>query len=49
MVLDRYLKPAMLTYMIREDYTVPETNGQIQLYRSYPGTGKVVSLAYRER
>ncbi|HVI44130.1 MAG TPA: PKD-like family lipoprotein [Chitinophaga sp.] len=30
-------------------YTVPEINGQIQLYRSYPGTGKVVSLAYRER
>ncbi len=30
-------------------YTVPEINGQLQLYRSFPGTGKVESIAYRER
>lgn len=30
-------------------YTVPDINGPIELYRSYTGSGKVVSVAYRER
>ncbi|WP_127133223.1 PKD-like family lipoprotein [Pseudoflavitalea rhizosphaerae] len=30
-------------------YTIPSVNQPIQLYKSYTGTGKIVSIAFRER
>lgn len=34
---------------ILDIYTVPDINAQLQLYKSYPGTGKIACIAYRER
>ncbi|HEY8955475.1 hypothetical protein, partial [Chitinophaga sp.] len=34
---------------ILDIYTVPDINAQLQLYKSYSGTGKIAGIAYRER
>lgn len=49
LIVCTYSDQDIKTSGIVDFYTVPDINASLQLYKSFTGTGKVMSVAYRER